>query len=128
MKKSPPQTWLLLALAAVFTVALSFASLELPYVTDGLLQRIVASPGFDSHADETSLFKAELYIRHYHLRTIGYVNSDLDFTEQHLVINGASDLMVEIFGDAGRHARFAVAVASLPANVAVEIDAVFEIG
>jgi enamine deaminase RidA (YjgF/YER057c/UK114 family) len=44
------------------------------------------------------------------------------------VTNGASDLMVAIFGDAGRHARFAVAVASLPLGAAVEIDGVFEIG
>jgi enamine deaminase RidA (YjgF/YER057c/UK114 family) len=51
-----------------------------------------------------------------------------DFPNSPLVINGASDLLVEIFGDAGRHARFAVAVASLPANAAVEIDAVAEIG
>ena len=44
------------------------------------------------------------------------------------VVNGASDLMVEIFGDRGRHARAAVGVASLPAGVAVEVEAIFEIG
>jgi enamine deaminase RidA (YjgF/YER057c/UK114 family) len=43
------------------------------------------------------------------------------------VLNGASDLMVEVFGDAGRHARAAVSCASLPFGVAVEVDAVFEI-
>jgi len=43
------------------------------------------------------------------------------------VINGASDLLVEIFGEAGRHARFAVATASLPSGAAVEIDGIFEI-
>ena len=43
------------------------------------------------------------------------------------VINGASDLMGEIFGDAGKHARFAVGVADLPGNVATEIDGIFEI-
>jgi enamine deaminase RidA (YjgF/YER057c/UK114 family) len=58
----------------------------------------------------------------------GFVNAVSDFPNSPLVINGASDLLVEIFGDAGRHARFAVAVASLPANAAVEIDAVAEIG
>lgn len=57
----------------------------------------------------------------------GFVNSAPGFTEQPKVINGASDLMVEIFGDAGRHARSAVGVAALPLGVAVEIDAVFEI-
>lgn len=57
----------------------------------------------------------------------GFVNSTPDFADQPKVINGASDLMVEVFGDAGRHARSAVGVAGLPLGVAVEIDAVFEI-
>lgn len=57
----------------------------------------------------------------------GFVNSAPDFTDQPKVINGASDLMVEVFGDAGRHARSAVGVAGLPLGVAVEIDAIFEI-
>jgi len=58
----------------------------------------------------------------------GFVNATPDFTEPPQVINGASDLLVEIFGDAGRHARFAVATASLPSGAAVEIDGIFEIG
>ncbi len=58
----------------------------------------------------------------------GFVNATPDFTDAPEVINGASDVIVEIFGDAGRHARFAVAVASLPRGIAVEIDAVVEIG
>ncbi len=58
----------------------------------------------------------------------GFVNATPDFTDAPQVINGASDLIVEICGDAGRHARFAVVVASLPRGVAVEIDAVVEIG
>jgi len=57
----------------------------------------------------------------------GFVNSTPDFTDQPKVINGASDLMVAVFGDAGRHARAAVSAPSLPLGVAVEIDAVFEI-
>ncbi len=57
----------------------------------------------------------------------GFVNCPGDFLDHPKVINGASDLMVEIFGDAGRHARFAVGAAALPFNVAVEIDAVFEV-
>jgi len=57
-----------------------------------------------------------------------FVNGAPDFTGPPQVTNGASDLMVAIFGDAGRHARFAVAVASLPLGAAVEIDGVFEIG
>ncbi len=57
----------------------------------------------------------------------GFVNCIDGFGEQPQVVNGASDLMVEIFGDKGRHARFAVGTNALPMNVAVEIDAVFEI-
>ena len=61
------------------------------------------------------------------LRLTGYVNSAPDFTNQPQVVNGASDVMVEIFGDAGRHARSAVGVASLPGGVAVEVEGIFEI-
>ena len=57
----------------------------------------------------------------------GFVNATPDFTDQPAVINGASDLIVEVFGEAGRHARFAVGAPSLPFDAAVEIDAVFEI-
>lgn len=58
----------------------------------------------------------------------GFVNCTPDFTDMPQVVNGASDLMVEIFGDAGRHARAAVGTNSLPGGVAVEVEAVFEIG
>jgi enamine deaminase RidA (YjgF/YER057c/UK114 family) len=61
------------------------------------------------------------------IRLGGFINATADFTEQPQVINGASDLLVDVFGDAGRHARFAVGAGSLPLGVAVEIDAVFEI-
>lgn len=54
----------------------------------------------------------------------GFVNSTPDFFDQPKVINGASDLMLEVFGDAGKHARAAVGVPSLPLGVAVEVDAV----
>lgn len=57
----------------------------------------------------------------------GFVNCIDGFGEQPKVINGASDMMVDIFGDKGRHARFAVGTNALPMNVAVEIDAIFEI-
>ncbi|MBX7501077.1 RidA family protein [Qipengyuania sp. YG27] len=54
----------------------------------------------------------------------GFVASTPDFTDQPKVANGASDLMVEVFGDAGKHARSAVGVPVLPLNAAVEVDAV----
>ena len=57
----------------------------------------------------------------------GFVNCTPEFTDHPKVINGASDLMVEALGDPGKHARFAVGAGSLPLNVAVEVDAIFEI-
>lgn len=57
----------------------------------------------------------------------GFVNCTDDFTDQPKVINGASDLMVAVFGDNGRHARAAVGAPSLPMNAAVEVDGIFEI-
>jgi enamine deaminase RidA (YjgF/YER057c/UK114 family) len=61
------------------------------------------------------------------LKLGGFVNSGLGFADHPQVINGASNLMVAVLGDAGRHARFAVGAASLPLDVAVEIDAIFKI-
>lgn len=58
----------------------------------------------------------------------GFVNAHPDFTDIPQVINGCSDLMVDVFGETGRHARSAVASPVLPLGVAVEIDGVFEIG
>jgi len=61
------------------------------------------------------------------VRVAGYVNSTPDFTGQSQVINGASDVFVAIFGEAGRHTRMAVGVSALPYDVAVEVEATFEI-
>lgn len=58
----------------------------------------------------------------------GFVASTPNFTDQHKVVNGASDLMAEVFGDKGRHARAAVGVPSLPVGAAVEVDAVIALG
>jgi enamine deaminase RidA (YjgF/YER057c/UK114 family) len=57
----------------------------------------------------------------------GFVNASPDFTNHPEVVNGASDLMVEVLGDNGKHARFAVGCGSLPRNVQVEIDAIFAV-
>jgi enamine deaminase RidA (YjgF/YER057c/UK114 family) len=57
----------------------------------------------------------------------GFVASAPGFVEQHLVINGASNLIANVLGEAGKHARAAVGMASLPLNAAVEIDAILEI-
>ena len=61
------------------------------------------------------------------VKLVGFVNSTGDFTDQPKVINGASDFLVEVLGDQGRHARSAVSAASLPLGVAVEIEAIFAI-
>ena len=61
------------------------------------------------------------------LRLGGFVNCVPGFIDMPQVVNGASDLMVEIFGDAGKHARAAVGVSSLPLGVAVEVEAMFEL-
>jgi enamine deaminase RidA (YjgF/YER057c/UK114 family) len=58
----------------------------------------------------------------------GYVNCIVGFTDQPAVINGCSDLFVELWGDNGKHARAAIGVSGLPAGVPVEIEAIFEIG
>jgi enamine deaminase RidA (YjgF/YER057c/UK114 family) len=62
------------------------------------------------------------------LRLGGFINSAPGFTDGAKVMNGASDLMVEAFGDKGRHARSTVGVAALPANAAVEVEGLFEVG
>lgn len=61
------------------------------------------------------------------VRVAGYVNSLPEFTGQSQVVNGASDLFVEVFGDRGRHTRTAVGVSALPYDVAVEVEAVFSV-
>ena len=61
------------------------------------------------------------------VKLTGFVNSTEDFTEQPKVINGASELIVSIFGDAGMHTRAAVSTNSLPLGVSVEVDAIFEL-
>jgi enamine deaminase RidA (YjgF/YER057c/UK114 family) len=61
------------------------------------------------------------------VKVLGMVNCPTDFTQQPQVINGFSDLMVEVFGDKGKHARSAVGVGSLPANMAVEIEMIVEV-
>lgn len=61
------------------------------------------------------------------VKLLGFVNSTEDFTDQPKVINGASDLLIEIFGDKGKHARSAVGMAQLPNNTAIEIEMIVEV-
>lgn len=61
------------------------------------------------------------------VKLTGFVNASDHFRDHPKVINGCSDLLVEVFGDAGKHARSAVGVSSLPENITVEIEAIFEV-
>ncbi len=61
------------------------------------------------------------------IKVVGFVNVAPGMDQAHQVVNGCSDLMVEVFGDAGRHARSAVGTSTLPVNIPVEIEAVFEL-
>ena len=61
------------------------------------------------------------------VKLTGFVNATDDFRDHPKVINGCSDLLVEVFGEAGRHARSAVGVSGLPENISVEIEAIFEV-
>lgn len=61
------------------------------------------------------------------VRITGYVNSDPTFTDQHLVINGASQLVRDVFGEAGRHARTAIGMAQLPLGSSVEVEMILEL-
>ena len=61
------------------------------------------------------------------IKLLGMVNSDPDFTQPPAVVNGCSDLLVNVLGDAGRHARSAVGLATLPGGVAVEVEMIVEV-
>ena len=61
------------------------------------------------------------------VRLKGYINVDPEFTPVSAVMNGASELFIELFGDPGRHARTAIGVASMPFGVAIEVEAIFEV-
>ena len=60
------------------------------------------------------------------VKLLGFVNSAPGFTMQHVVMNGASDLLLDLFGEKGRHARSSVGMAELPMNIAVEVEMIVE--
>jgi enamine deaminase RidA (YjgF/YER057c/UK114 family) len=61
------------------------------------------------------------------VKLVGFVNGTPDFTEPHKVVNGASDLLIEVLGEKGRHARSAIGMGTLPLGVAVEIEVIAEV-
>lgn len=61
------------------------------------------------------------------VKLLGFVNSAPGFDKQHVVMNGASDLLIALYGESGRHARSAVGMAELPMNIAVEVELIVEV-
>lgn len=126
--------------SAVRTGGLVFVSGTGPYLPDGSL--ITGKVGSDLTVEQgyqaaraaiiasLAALRAEVgdleRVRRF-VKLLGMVNCTPDFTRQPEVINGASDLLVEIFGEKGRHARSAVGMNALPRNIAVEIEMVVEV-
>lgn len=104
------------------------------YVTGKLGSDLTVEEGYEAARlvaiAQLSVLKAELgdlnKVKRI-VKVLGMVNSDPDFIEQPAVINGFSDLMVEVFGEKGKHARAAVGMGSLPSGIAVEIEAIVEV-
>jgi len=106
MKPPLLQTSLFLLLAIVFTIGLTFASVELPYLLDAALQELITTPGGDSHAGVASVQRTELFIDHFHLRFIGYACFGLTLLliiagfvtrKSGLAAIGAAALMLPVF-------------------------------
>jgi enamine deaminase RidA (YjgF/YER057c/UK114 family) len=125
---------------AVQTGNLVFLSGQVPVLPDGtrLRGKVGAELDVDEAKQAARLCATGLLARlrahvgsldrvHRVVKVTGFVNAVPDFEQQPMVINGASDLFVEVFGENGRHARSAVGVGSLPFNVPVEVEAIFEV-
>jgi enamine deaminase RidA (YjgF/YER057c/UK114 family) len=104
------------------------------YITGKLGQDLTVEQGYEAARltgiNQLAALKAEIGSLNRVERIVkvtGMVNSDPSFSDQPAVINGFSDLMVEIFGDRGKHARAAVGMAALPINIAVEIEMIVEV-
>lgn len=104
------------------------------YITGKLGKDLTVEQGYEAARitaiNQLSALKAEIGNLNRVKRIVkvtGMVNSDPSFSEQPAVINGFSDLMVEVFGDAGKHARAAVGMVALPMNIAVEIEMIVEV-
>mmetsp|Transcript_30694 Transcript_30694/g.59198 ORF Transcript_30694/g.59198 Transcript_30694/m.59198 type:complete len:207 (-) Transcript_30694:158-778(-) len=122
-----------------------FVSGQLPFMVDGKLHKgkVATTPGTNEVDEEAAvqaakavglttlaLLKKELGTLDVIARCVkanGYVNCSLDFEAHAKVLNGFSELMVEVFGEAGRGARAAVGVSSLPFNITVEVESMFQL-
>ena len=137
LELTTPEGQLVDALAVVGNIV--YASGQVPFVGDQLVSKGKV-PSQVSREDATraaALCAANVLRavrRHFGtldaveriVRITGYVNSDADFTEQHLIINGASQLVRDVFGDAGRHARTALGMAQLPLGASTEVEMILQ--
>lgn len=125
---------------AVRTGNLVFTSGKLPIAPDGVLVTGKLGDGLTVEAGQAAARLAAIHVLaalketvgdlglvRRVVRLVGYVASTADFYETPKVMNGASELMQTVFGEAGRHARLAVNVPALPLNAAVEIEGIFEL-
>lgn len=138
LERTTPEGQLVDAVAVVGDLV--YASGQVPFDGDALVSRGKV-PGEVSAADATraaALCAANVLRavrKHFGsldairrvVRITGYVNSDPGFTDQHLVINGASQLVRDVFGEAGRHARTALGMAQLPLGASVEVEMILQL-
>lgn len=136
--RTTPEGKLVDAVAVLGSIV--YASGQVPFDGDALVSKgkVPSEVGVDDATRAASLCAANVLravARHVGsldavervVRITGYVNSDPDFTDQHLVINGASQLVRDVFGEAGRHARTALGMAQLPLGSSVEVEMILEL-
>ena len=118
----------------------AYASGQVPFVNDELVSRgkVPSEVSLEEAQRAAALCAANVLraVRHavgsldrieHVIRLTGYVNADPDFTDAHLVINGASNLVLDVLGDAGKHARTALGMAQLPLGASTEVEMVLRI-
>jgi enamine deaminase RidA (YjgF/YER057c/UK114 family) len=136
--QATPEGKLVDALSIVGSVV--YASGQVPFAGDKLMSKgkVPSEVSLDDATRAAALCAANVLRavrRHFGsleaieriVRITGYVNCDPSFTEQHLVINGASQLVRDVFGDAGRHARTALGMAQLPLGASTEVEMILQL-
>ena len=126
--------------AVRFDGSVAYASGQVPFLNDELVSRgkVPSQVTVEEAQRAAALSAANLLraVRHavgsldrveYVIRLTGYVNADPDFTDSHLVINGASQLVLDVLGDAGKHSRTALGMAQLPLGASTEVEMVLRI-
>lgn len=138
LSKRTPEGSLVDALTIIGDIL--YASGQVPFDGDTLISKgkVPSQVNMDEATKAAALCAANVLrsVRHHIgsldriqrvVRMTGYVNADVDFTDCHLVINGASTLVREVFGEEGRHARTALSMAQLPLGASVEVEMIFQL-